>query len=144
MSNCHPKELRERVVEAYDNGEGSQRDLAERFKISYKAVNSWIRLARETGSVYPPSGSGGVFSEITPEALEAILSERNDFSYEEIAEKLVARDITASKSSVHRAMVRLGITRKKRPSVTRSKPSTPKGVMPSSKPRKQPPKVVTS
>ena len=144
MSNCHPKELRERVVEAYDNGEGSQRDLAERFKLSYKAVNSWIRLARETGSVEPPPGSGGVFSEITAEALAAILAERNDFSYEEIAQKLEAQDIAASKSSVHRAMVRLGITRKKNLSVTRSKPNTPNDDTLSSKPLKKPRRAVTS
>lgn len=144
MSNCHPKELRERVVEAYDNGEGSQRELAERFKISYKAVNSWVRLARETGSVEPPPGSGGTPSEITAEALEAILAERNDFSYEEIAEKLDAQDIAASKSSVHRAMVRFGITRKKSPSVTHTKPNTPSDAKPSSRPPKKPLGTVTS
>ncbi|MGV3524071.1 MAG: helix-turn-helix domain-containing protein [Candidatus Sericytochromatia bacterium] len=64
MSNCRPKELRQRVVEAYDNGKGSQRELAERFKIRYKAVNSWIRLARETGSIEPARGSGGTPSEL--------------------------------------------------------------------------------
>lgn len=143
MSNCHPKELRERVVEAYDNGEGSQRELAERFKISYKAVNSWVRLARETGSVEPPRGSGGTPSEITLAALEAILAVRNDFSYEEIAERLEAQDVAASKSSVHRAMIRFGITRKKSPSVTRNKPNTPNDAKPSKRPREKRPRAVT-
>ncbi|MGV3524869.1 MAG: helix-turn-helix domain-containing protein [Candidatus Sericytochromatia bacterium] len=142
MSNCHPKELRERVVEAYDNGEGSQRELAERFKISYKAVNSWIRLARETGSVEPARGSGGTPSEITLEALESILAVRNDFSYEEIAERLEAENIAASKSSVHRAMVRYGITRKKSLSVTGNKPNMPKVAKHSKRQRVKHPRAV--
>lgn len=114
MANSLPKALRERVVEAYENGEGTQRELCERFKLSMASVNSWIQLKRETGSVEPRPVSGGNFSEISREDLMELLAQQNDLSYEEMAIKLQEKEIACSRSSVHRAMVRFGITRKKK------------------------------
>jgi hypothetical protein len=46
-------DLRQKVVEAYVNKEGSIRKLAERFKISKNAVSSFIARFRSTGNVTP-------------------------------------------------------------------------------------------
>jgi putative transposase len=42
-------DLRQKVVEAYVNKEGSIRKLAERFKISKNVVSSFIARFRSTG-----------------------------------------------------------------------------------------------
>lgn len=114
MVNAHPKALRQRVIEAYENGEGTQRELCERFKLSMGAVNAWIQEFRKTGSVETPVGKGGNISEITKADLEAILAEKSDLTQAEIAAKLQAKDIACSRTSVNRAMARFGFTRKKK------------------------------
>lgn len=114
MVNAHPKALRQRVVESYENGEGTQRELCERFHLSMGAVNAWIQQYRKTGSVDPPAGKGGNVSEITQVELESILAEKQDLTQAEIAAKLQEKDIVCSRSGVNRAMARFGLTRKKK------------------------------
>lgn len=48
-----------RVLEAYQNGEGSQRELAGRFKVSVDFVRRLLKKYRETGSVRPGRAGGG-------------------------------------------------------------------------------------
>ena len=53
-----PIELRERVIEAIDNGEGTQQEIAERFGIKRNCIVTWLRLRRETGSLAPRAMGG--------------------------------------------------------------------------------------
>jgi transposase len=46
-------DIRQKVVEAYVNKEGSIRKLAKRFKISKKAVSGFIARFRRTGKLEP-------------------------------------------------------------------------------------------
>ena len=48
-----PAELRERVIEALDNGEGTLDELAARFLICPNSILEWRRLRDETGSLHP-------------------------------------------------------------------------------------------
>lgn len=48
-----PVDLRERVMEALDNGEGTLEELAERFSIRRNSILQWRRLRDETGSLRP-------------------------------------------------------------------------------------------
>ena len=52
-------DLRHRVLDAYRGGEGSQRQLAARFRVSLSFVRNLLRLARETGDVAPRPHAGG-------------------------------------------------------------------------------------
>lgn len=57
MMKVYPNELRNRVLEAYQNQEGSMRKLAARFKVSFHFVFQLIKRVRETGQVAPkPAG----------------------------------------------------------------------------------------
>lgn len=133
MVNAHPKALRQRVVDAYENGEGTQRELCERFHLSMGAVNAWIQQSRITGSVEPPAGKGGNVSGITQEDLEAILAEKPDLTQAEIAEKLQEKDIVCSRSGVNRAMARFGLTRKKKAAMIPRETNTNLNAEPSAK-----------
>ena len=53
-----PIELRERVIEAVDNGEGTHEEIAERFGVKRRALQSWLRLREETGSLAPRAMGG--------------------------------------------------------------------------------------
>ena len=52
-------DLRRRIIDAYDNGEGTQARLARRFKVGKATVERLVRLRRETGSVEPRPHGGG-------------------------------------------------------------------------------------
>src|SRR3954464_8623919 len=53
-------DLRQRILDAVDNKEGSRRKLAARFKVNTSTITKLLRLRRETGSYQPrPHGGGG-------------------------------------------------------------------------------------
>jgi transposase len=50
---AHSIDLRQRIVRAYENKEGSIRELASRFSVSKDSVHQLLQLYRTTGSVEP-------------------------------------------------------------------------------------------
>jgi transposase len=48
---AYSMDLRERVIEAYDAGRGSSRELAEVFDVSGAWIRKLLWLRRETGTV---------------------------------------------------------------------------------------------
>ena len=48
---AYSRDLRERVIEAYDAGRGSSRQLADVFGVSSAWIRKLLRLRRETGTV---------------------------------------------------------------------------------------------
>jgi len=113
-------DLRQRVVEAYENGEGTQKEIAELFGVSLSWVESLLRRWRQTKSIAPKPHGGGRQAKFTGKKLERlkILVEKNpDATLEELLRK---SRVQGSIMSVFRALKRLGITRKKSQSVTQS------------------------
>ncbi|MEL6349207.1 MAG: helix-turn-helix domain-containing protein, partial [Myxococcota bacterium] len=53
------KDLRQRVVTAYHDGEGTYDELAERFDVNRNTVWSWVKLEKETGSLEPRTANNG-------------------------------------------------------------------------------------
>ncbi|PNJ91652.1 helix-turn-helix domain-containing protein, partial [Cylindrospermopsis raciborskii] len=53
MPKPYSIDLRNRVIVAWVAQEGSQRQLAERFKVSLSFVRNLVRRYRETGQVEP-------------------------------------------------------------------------------------------
>ena len=111
-------DLRERIVKAYANGEGSVRDLAERFNVAPKTVQSYLTLLRVTGSVAPRPRTNGPRPRVDGETLEelrSLVETTSDATLDELADQLASRDqVVVSRFTVSRALRRLGITRKKR------------------------------
>ena len=70
MPGALSKDLRQRVALAYDNGEGSYAELAERFQIGIATVKRWMWRRRDTGDIgtlFANNGPKPVFT--TPENL---------------------------------------------------------------------------
>jgi transposase len=110
-------DLRTRVVDAYENGEGSIREVAEIFKVSPGTVQSYLKLKRATGHLNPRPVSGGVAPIIGAAQLPKVrqlVEDQPDATTEELADEL-ARDhaIAVSRPTMGRALQRLRITRKK-------------------------------
>ena len=106
-------DLRQRVVESYENGEGTYAELAEVFGVSLSWVEKLLRRWRETGSIAPKPHGGGRQAKITGKKLErlkALVEENPDATLEELRRKC---RVEGSIMSVFRALKRLGITLKK-------------------------------
>lgn len=110
-------DLRTRVVESYENREGSVRDLAERFRVAPGTVQNYLNLKRTTGRLDPRPVSGGTEPILGAKQLEKvrqIVDEHPDATTEELADEVARRHIGAvSRPTMGRALQRLGLTRKK-------------------------------
>jgi transposase len=123
MPRACSTDLRERVLAAYEAGEGSQAEVARRFRVGERTLSRWLQAARLEGRRAPkvpvhsraPVGGGAA-------ALAGLVSEQSDAPLAEYAERLAARTgVRRSLASVCRALKSLGLARKKRPSGRRSR-----------------------
>ena len=106
-------DLRERVVAACDAREGTRQQIAARFSVSVAWLRRLLQRRRETGSIAPKSRGGGRAPAFDGEAaarLRAAVRDDDDATLQELAR---AAGVACCASAVHRALKRLGITRKK-------------------------------
>ena len=111
-------DLRIRILEAYDRGEGSVRDLAERFVVAPSTVERYLRRRRLTGQCTPAphrSGPRRILRRIDERALRALVTAQNDRTDAEYAQQLAERTgRSVSRRTINRTWRRLGYTRKKK------------------------------
>jgi transposase len=84
MAEPFPIELRQRVVEAYERGEGSYPTVAEKFRVAAMSVRRWVGQYRDLGHVKPQKKGGGNRSDVSVRELEAILDKLRDANAGEI------------------------------------------------------------
>ena len=108
-------DLRQRAIATYDAQEGSQQQVADRFKVSVSWLRKVLRQRRQTGSIDPRPHGGGRKRVIDHEAgqrLRQAVAEAPDATLAELAQ---TAGVQASPSMVHRALEALGLPRKKSP-----------------------------
>ena len=109
-------DLRIRVVAAVDGG-ASHRETAERFGVSAASVSRWRNLQTRQGNVrHGPLGGDRSSHKIEAHAdlIMTWLGEHRDGTLFELRNALSVQGIIASKSALHRFLVRHDQTRKKR------------------------------
>lgn len=88
MPAPHPIELRQRVVDAYDNGEGTYSDMAERFLVGIASVSRWLSLTRNTGSAAAKPTGGNRRADLpanVQETIKALVRDEPNWTTEELA-----------------------------------------------------------
>ena len=106
-------DLRDRVVAACDARDGTREQIAKRFSVSVSWIRDLLKRRRETGSIAPRPRGGGrppAFDGAAATRLREAVRADDDATLEELAE---AAGVVCCPSAVHRALARLGITRKK-------------------------------
>ena len=53
MAAAYSIDLRKKILTAWQNKEGSQRELAKRFKVSLSFIRNFLRRYREIGEIVP-------------------------------------------------------------------------------------------
>ena len=106
-------DLRQRVVTACDEGGATREQIAARFSVSVSWIRDLLKRRRETGSIAPKPRGGGRPPAFDAEAAgrlrEAVRAD-SDGTLEELGR---AAGVACSPPAVYRALVRLGVTRKK-------------------------------
>ena len=116
MADAHPIGLRQRLVEAYERGEGGYVKLARRFCVGWATARRWVLRFREEGTVEPRKKGGGNRSDISREEVEAILARRPDANAGEITAEYNRGRRGRNRrhaSSIKRALYRAGYVVKK-------------------------------
>jgi transposase len=116
MAEAHPMELRVRVVQAYETGEGSYATIGERFAVGEASVKRWVALHRRRGDVAPTRKGGGTQSIITLAEIEAALAQVRDANAGELTAEFNRGRHWRSRvhvSSMKRALHRHGYVVKK-------------------------------
>jgi transposase len=107
-------DLRQRILDAVDNKEGSRRKLAVRFKVNTSTITKLLRLRRQTGSSEPRPHAGGVAPTLDGDALERLrrlVEETPDATLEALRQKM---GISGSRMIICRALQKLGLPLKKK------------------------------
>src|SRR5437764_729474 len=110
----YSQDLRERILETVQRGEGSLRQIARRFLVSLSFVIRLLQLYRRTGSLQPQPHRGGNPAALGPEDLERLrelVRQQPDATLEELRQRLGA---SCSTMTISRALRKLGLPRKKK------------------------------
>ena len=112
--NPYSMDLRERVAAAVDLYEGSQRQIARRFRVSLSFITRLLRTRRRTGSLAPKPHSGGHPSALDRagrDRLRRLVRKQPDATLEELAGRVGVR---CSRMASFRTLRKLEITRTKK------------------------------
>jgi transposase len=110
----YSEDLRQRVVDTIQRGEGSVRQIASRFLVSASFVTRLLHLHRTTGSVEPRPHGGGNPAVLGPEdeeRLRDLIRQQPDATLEECRQQL---GLACSLMTISRALRKLGLSRKKK------------------------------
>lgn len=117
-------DLRERVIAAYDRGDGSSRELAGVFGVSSAWIRKLLGLRRERGTIAAVEYRRGPKPKLTDRHIDRIcelLAAEPDLTLEEVRRRL---RLPVSVPVLCTTLKRVGFTRKKSPSCRPSRTAT--------------------
>ena len=107
-------DLRQRILAAVDNREGSRRQIAKRFMVDVSTITRLLQLRRRTGAIEPRPHAGGKPPWLDQEALQRLrklVEDDPDATLRDLRQRL---GVGGSLMLVWRGLKALGITRKKK------------------------------
>ncbi len=111
---AYSQDLRQRILDTVQRGEGSLRQIARRFLVSVSFVTRLLRTHRSTGSLEPKPHGGGNPAVLGPEDLERlreVIRQQPDATLEECRQRL---GVSCSLMTLSRALRQLELPRKKK------------------------------
>lgn len=109
-------DLRTRIIEAYDNGEGSIRKLAVRFKVGFATIWRLLKRYHTVGEVKAksPPGKKSKIDKAGLKLMEKLIAKDESITLRELGAALAKqRNLEVSLMAVHRACRRLQLRYKK-------------------------------
>ena len=107
-------DLRKRIVAAYDRGDGTRQQIAERYDVSVGLVKKLLQQRRRTGDIAPRHRFSGRKPKITShhqQRLRCLVRDHPDMTLEELRDAL---GISCSPQAIHYVLLRMELRLKKR------------------------------
>jgi transposase len=107
-------DLRKRILACCDTGKGTRASVAKRFYVSLGLVKKLIQQQRHLGDIAPlhwRAGRTPLFTSAHKEQMAAAIRRQPDTALAEFRELL---GLDCSLPSIHRVLIRMGMTYKKR------------------------------
>ena len=107
-------DLRERIVAAYDRGDGTREQIADRYDVSLGMVKKLLQQRRHTGDIAPRHRFSGATPKITPKherQLRRLVAKQPDMTLEELRD---AVGVACTVPAIHYALKRMDLPLKKR------------------------------
>lgn len=114
-------DLRERILTSYDRQEGTRLDIATRYRVSLGMVKKLLQQRRHTGDIKPRHHRSGRKPKILAghqQQMRTLLGRKPDLTLKELRQ---AVGLSCTLPAIHYALVRMGLTYKKRHSMPVSK-----------------------
>lgn len=108
------QDLRERIVAAYDRGDSTRQQIAERYNVSLGMVKKLVQQRRHTGDIAARHRFSGAKPKITAahqRQLSRLVAEQPDMTLEELRD---AVGVACTPQAIHYALGRMGLSLKKR------------------------------
>ncbi|NEN97616.1 MAG: transposase [Moorea sp. SIO3I7] len=110
-------DLRQKIIDAYNQGNISQRKLAQQFNVALSFVQKLLKQYRETGNIAPKVRTKQTPIKLTPEQLDILrdlVIKNNDATLDELRIWLAEETgVLIGRSTVDRMIKRLNLTRKR-------------------------------
>lgn len=106
-------DLRKRILDAYDRGDGTREQIAQRYDVSLGMVKKLLQQRARTGDIAPRHPYSGRKAKITPrheKQLTRLVREQPDMTLEELRD---ATGLPVTVQAIHYALGRLGLPLKK-------------------------------
>ena len=113
-------DLRKRIVAAYDRGDGTRQQVADRYDVSLGMVKKLLQQRRNTGDIAPRHRYSGAKPKITPrhqKRLKRLVRKCPDMTLAELRDAI---GVSCTPQAIHYALGRMGWSLKKRRSVRRN------------------------
>ena len=114
MSKTLSMDLRERIVAAYDRGEGTRMEIAARYNVSLGMVKKLLQQRRRTGDIAARHHFSGAKPKLTPvyqKRVVELVTQYPDMTLEELRDAI---GISCTPQAIHYLLLRLGLPLKKR------------------------------
>ncbi|MEM7724967.1 MAG: transposase [Cyanobacteria bacterium P01_A01_bin.45] len=121
----YDQDLRQKIINAFHNREGSYRELAKRFHVSLSFIQRLIGRYLDTGLIEPLPHKSGNLAKIKEEhypILQQLVEENNDATLEELCIQIELKtNIKISRSGMCKTLKKLQLTRKKNVACSRAR-----------------------
>ena len=118
-------DLRQKIVDAYAEGNISQRQLAKQFRVALSFIEKLLKQRRETGSIAPKVRTQQTPTKLNSKqlmVLKQIVETTNDATLDELRYQLEQQTgVLIGRSTVDRMLTYLNLTVKKKHSILQKK-----------------------
>ncbi len=107
-------DLRQRILDCYDNDEGTRAEIAHRFRVSLGMVKKLLQQRRHTGDIAPRhhfAGRKPMILSSHRNQMRSLLARKNDLTLRELRQ---AMGLQCSLQAIHVVLGKMGLTYKKR------------------------------